>query len=62
MRTGWSTQRVKLETRMFVHTLYDLAGVEVFFFNLGPRALEMLLDLCFLNPALLLPIKLPFIS
>jgi len=33
-------------------THYDLAGVEMIFFNLGPRALEMLRAPRYLNPAL----------
>jgi len=33
-------------------THYDLAGVEMFFFNLGPRTLEMLQTPRNLNPAL----------
>jgi len=33
-------------------THYDLAGVEMFFFNLGPLALEILRAPRYLNPAL----------
>jgi len=47
MRTGESMQRVKPETRMpCPHTCWDV------FFNLGPRALEMLRGPRYLNPAL----------
>jgi len=34
------------------HTLYDLAGVDMIFFDLGPRALEMLRAPRYLNPAM----------
>jgi len=52
MRTGESIQRVKLETRMpCAHTLWFSRSWDVFFFNLGPHALEMLRALRYLNPA-----------
>ena len=45
--------RVKLQQHgYFIHTLYDLSGVEVFFKLWGPGALEMLHALRYLNPAL----------
>ena len=53
MQTGESMQRVSLWWRgCLTHTLYDLAGVEMFFKLRGPRAFEMLQAPRYLNPAL----------